>query len=197
MRTLGTANGEQGEIEVKPELMGLGPVAIRRGRSYSEDPKDAAISKPITLTIVPGPELPPRKLRAGTKLAAGLQFKSDDGQLQVIQLTNASKWLEETKVKSEEPFVLAAIFEAPTPGVYQFDVKHVGPLSLKVDGQTLYDERQKEPQWNYLPVPLQAGYHQFELRGRGGQPDGLEIRFGNSGVTDLDGKQFRHPNRGK
>ncbi len=48
----------------------------------------------ITLTIVPNAELPPRKLRAGAKLAAGMQFKSDDGQLQVLQLTNAGKWLE-------------------------------------------------------------------------------------------------------
>ena len=71
MRTLGTVNGEQGEIEVKPELMGLGPVAIRHRAQFSEDPKDAVISKPITLTIVPGPELPPRKLACRDEAGRG------------------------------------------------------------------------------------------------------------------------------
>ncbi len=46
MRTLGTAAGDHGEIEVKPEQMGLGPVAIRARALYSEDPKDAAVSRP-------------------------------------------------------------------------------------------------------------------------------------------------------
>jgi hypothetical protein len=69
----------------------------------------------------------------------------------------------------------------------------MGSLTLKVDGHSLYDAKQKEPLWNYIPVSLQKGLHHFELRSKGGQPEGLEIRFGNDGVTDLDGKQFRHP----
>ena len=96
--------------------------------------------------------------------------------MQVIQLTNASKWLEETKVKSEEPFVLAAIFEAPTPGVYQFDVKHVGPLSLKVDGQTLYDE-QAEGAAVELPAGAAAGGLPPVRAAQGGVASPTDSRF--------------------
>jgi hypothetical protein len=195
MRTLGTVSGDHGEIEVKPEELGLGPVAIRAKALFSEDPKDGIVAQPITLTIYPEAQLPPRQLRSGTKLTAGLQFKAENGPLATIPLTNERKWLEDTKIKQDEAFILASIFEAPENGLYQFEVKHVGPLALKVDGHSLYDAKQKEPAWNYIPVSLQKGLHHFELRSRGGQPEGLEIRFGNDGVTDLDGKQFRHPGK--
>jgi hypothetical protein len=197
MRSLGTLTADHGEIEVKPEDLGLGPVSIYARAQFSEDPKDAVLSAPITLSIEPSAPLPPRKLRPGSKLANGLQFKAESGPLLPVPATNERAWLEDTKVKSDESFVLAAIFDVPTTGVYQFELKHVGSLTLKIDGQSVYDAKQKEPLWNYLPLALQAGFHQFELRGNGGQPDGLEVRFGNSGVTDLDGKQFRHPDRGK
>ncbi|HVU89213.1 MAG TPA: hypothetical protein VHD36_17945 [Pirellulales bacterium] len=195
MRTLGVVTGDHGEIEVKPEELGLGPIAIRARAFFSETGKDVVISQPVMLTVVPDAPLPPRKLRAGTKLAAGLQFKAENGPLVPVPLTNEGKWLEDTKIKQDEPFILAAIFEAPTTGLYQFEVKHVGPLALKVDGQSLYGAKQKEAFWHYIPVSLQKGFHQFELRSQGGQPAGLEIRFGNDGVIDLDGKQFRHPGK--
>ena len=196
-RMLGTVTADHGEIEIKPEELGLGPIGIQAKAQFSDAPQDAVVAGPIRLTIEPGAEMPRRNLRPGAKFGPGMQFKAAGGPLLGVPLTNEGKWLEETNVKQNEPFVLAAIFEAPVNGIYQFELKHVGPLTLKIDGKSLYDDNQKEPAWNYVPVPLQAGYHQFELRGEGGQPGGLEIRFGRDGVTDLDGKQFGHPGRGK
>ncbi len=193
MRPVGTINGEKGEIEIKPEEFGLGPVTIQARAIFDDDPKDAALSAPLALTIVPPAALPAGKLKASTKLTPGLQFKADGDALLVVPATNQKKWLEDTKVKPDQSFILAAIFDVPVDGVYQFELKYVGPLTLKIDGKTVHDEKQKEPLWNYVPLALKAGHHRFELRAKGGQPDGLEIRFGRDGVVDLDGKQFRHP----
>ena len=126
-----------------------------------------------------------------------MPFKAESGTVKLVQQTDDKKWLVDTLVKDNEPFVLKSIFDVPKDGVYQFEVKHVGPLSITVDDTIFYDEKQKDPVWNYVPVALSRGLHLFELKGVGGQPTGLEIRFGGSGVTNLDGKQFRHPAAGK
>ena len=79
--------------------------------------------------------------------------------------------------------------------LYQFEVKHLGQLSLKVDGRSLYDEKQKDRRGTMFPSPCRAAIIISNCRSNGGQPAGLEIRFGGggTGTTDLDGKQFRHP----
>ena len=151
------------------------------------------MAAPVDLMIQPGAQLPARKLRPGTKLAANLQFKPDGGELLSIPKTDEFKWLADTKIKPDQHFALAAIFEVPTDSLYQFTLKFVGPLTLKIDGQTLLDQDQNVPNWYYVPVPLKAGHHQFELKGIGSQPSGLEVRFGGTGATHLDGAQFRHP----
>jgi hypothetical protein len=197
MRILGTINSDHGEVEVTPEKLGLGPVVFRARAQFSEDPKDAVLARPIKMSIAPTAPLPPRALRNGTKLAEGLQFKAENGPVKLVQQTDDKKWLEDTKVKDNEPFLLKAIFEVPKDGVYQFEVKHLATLGITVDGKSLYEEKQKDPVWNYVPVVLSKGLHLFELKGIGGQPAGLEIRFGGSGVMNLDGKQFRHPAAGK
>jgi len=193
MRELGTVNGNKGDIEVNPETLGTGPVTLRARAQFGDDPKDSVLARPISLFIEPGAKLPSRKLRAGMKLNAGLQFKAEGGPTVLMKGTNEFKWLADTKIKPNESFVLAAIFDVPKDGMYQFEVRHVGPLSIKIDGKIVYDATRKETEWNYVPTPLAAGFHQFELKGTGGQPSGMEIRFGSQGAMNLNENQFRHP----
>ncbi len=194
MRVLGTISGAEAEIEVKPEELGLGPVTLRARGQFGEETNDAVLSAPIQLTIEPDAPLPAQNLRQGMKLVPGLQFLADGEKRAVdIKATDESKWLVDTNVKKDQKFMLAAIFEVPKDGLYQFQVKHVGPLSIRVDKATLYDKKQIDAMWQYVPVGLAAGLHHFQLSGVGGQPTGLEIRFGDSSVMNLDGKQFRHP----
>jgi hypothetical protein len=196
-RTLGTVNGKEGEIEVKPEELGLGPVTLRARAHFSDSPKDAVLAKPVTLTIEPGTLMPAQTPRPGTKLAGGMQFKAEGNPPVVVRRTNEGKWLSAMRIKPDQSFTLAATFDVPEDGMYQFEVKHVGPLSIKIDGKAVYDAKQKEPDWNYVPAHLAKGLHYFQLGGVGGQPEGMEIRFGGSGATDLDETRFRHPTKAK
>jgi uncharacterized protein (TIGR03790 family) len=196
-RELGTVTGDKGEIEIKPEDLGTGPVRLAARAQFGDQSQDAVLARPIELTIQPSAQMAARALRQGTKLASNLQFKAAGGELLSVPRTDDYKWLVDTKVKPDETFTLAAIFDVPSDGMYQFELKFVGALSLKVDGQTLLADEQNVPNWHYVPAPLRGGYHQFELKGIGGQPSGMEIRFGGSGATHLDGAQFRHPVKSK
>jgi hypothetical protein len=194
MRSLGTIRTEKGEIEIDPIMLGTGPVVLRARAQFSEKAKDAVLSTPIKLTVKPNAPIQARKLRAGTKLAPGLRFLVDgEKRAKVIPVTNDRKWLEDTGAKGDQKFTLASIFEVPKDGLYQFETKHVGALSIKIDGQKIFDIKQTEPSWYYSSVPLAAGLHEFELKAEASQPSGMDIRFGGPGATYLDGKQFRHP----
>ena len=88
---------------------------------------------------------------------------------------------------------MAAIFRVPAEGVYQFQLKHIGPATLKIDGTLIYEVDQKLPMMHYAPISLGAGLHEFRFTGKGDQPAGMEIRFGGPGSQHLDGKLFQHP----
>lgn len=193
-RVVGAIDGAQGEVDVKPEQLGLGPVTFR-AKAIDAQGKPIGLSAPIEMTIEPNAPLPGRKTRQGTKLALkdGLQLSTEGAATKVIPGTNEYKWFVDAGVPKDQPFTLVSIFQVPADNVYQFEVKHVGKLSIKVDTVTIYESDQKEPFWRYAPVALGAGMHQFEMNGKGGQPAGLEIRFGPPGATNLSEKQFQHP----
>ena len=192
--SIGKIEGEKGEIEIDPQTLSSGPVVLYARAQYGTDPKDAAVATPIQLTIEPTPALPGRPLKKTIKLVPGMQFKAqgEDAPLP-IPATDDGKWFTNTKIRSDQTFLLESIFDVPQEDVYQFEVRHIGPLSIAVDGRTLYEVKKKqiEPMWSYVPVALAVGHHQLELRGTGAEPSGIEIRFGSSGVINLDGKQFQ------
>ncbi len=153
------------------------------------------MSRPISLTIKPGPIMPAQQLRPGTKLAPGMHFKADGTAAHIVKETDEGNWLAAMKLKSDQSFVLGSVFEVPDDDMYQFELRHAGTVSIKIDGKVMYDEKQKDPDWNYIPMHLAKGHHYFQLTGVGAQPTGMEIRFGSSGVTNLDETRFQHPTK--
>ena len=80
MRTLGNRQqATRAKSRSSRSESGWAPSPSGRKAQFSEDPKDAVISQADHINDLPEPELPPRKLRAGIKLSAGLQFKSENG----------------------------------------------------------------------------------------------------------------------
>ncbi len=193
-RLLHAFDGDKGEMDLKPDLLGTGPVTLQaKARLPGETKAFSVVSKPVSLVVEGYKALPGRPRPANAKpLVPGLQFLAEGGKPKVIPRTNESKWLLDTEVKKNDKFILASIFRVATDGMHQFQVKHVGPITIKIDGATIYEGDQKTPTWRYVPVALGAGLHHFEMRATGGQPSGLEVRFGGQGATHLDGKQFQH-----
>jgi len=185
--------GEKGATTFLPEKLGGGPVLLQ-ARARDEEGRTTVVSPPILLTVDPYAPLVGRKPKAGAKpMQPGLQFMADRGTKMIIPRTDGGKWLAETKVGKDQNFTMASIFRVPSEGVYQFQVKHVGKVTIKVDGNAIYEGELKLPQYRYLPVSLGPGLHEFRMTGNGDQPTGLEIRFGGPGAQHLDGKQFQHP----
>ncbi|HEY2838570.1 MAG TPA: TIGR03790 family protein [Pirellulales bacterium] len=192
-RQLDVIDGERGSVSVLPEKLGTGPV-ILQAKARGPDDKTTVVSPPIQLTVESYTPFPGRKAKADAKpMLPGLQFLAEGGSKLIVPRTDGGKWLTETKIGKDQKFTMAAIFRIPADGVYQFQMKHVGPAEIKIDGNSIYAGEQKTPQMRYLPVALGAGLHEFRLTGKGDQPTGLEIRFGGPGAQHLDGKLFQHP----
>jgi len=192
-RAIHVFEGESGATTYQPEKLATGPVTLQ-AKALGPDNKVTVVSPPIKLTVDSYTPLPGRKTRPGARpMAPGLQFLAEGGSKLVIPRTNDGKWLKDTKTEKDQKFTMAAIFRIPTEGIYQFQIKHVGPAMIKIDGTPIYNGDQKTPNVNFAPVALGAGLHEFRMTGKGDQPSGFEIRFGGPGSQHLDGKLFQHP----
>jgi hypothetical protein len=193
-RLLKSYEGERAELALPGQTFWSGTIGLRAIATFGDAPSEHVNSRSIDVTIEPNPPLPGRKLRAGASPPVpGLQLKPDGGATVVVPHTDKGEWLTRAGVKPDQTFKMVAIFEVPTDGVYQFQALHLGKLSIKVDGTSIYDGDDKQPQMRYAPVSLGRGLHALELNAGGNQPQGLEIRFGGPGTQYLDGKVFRHP----
>ncbi len=193
---LGTISGETGKLAVtiEAERFGYGPLRLLAVAYYADGESErSAIAKPILLTVGPGPILPGRKLRAGTKLSAGLQLTRALGQRGTITATRDGQWLSHAGVRPGQQYSLSAVFNVPAADVYQFQIRQLGSVRIDIDGQTIFDADSERPSPRFVPVVLGAGLHRFVLQGRAGNPPLLDLRFGNRGATHVSGSVFQHP----
>jgi hypothetical protein len=189
---LGGLDSGQGTIQVDTTTLGLGPVALRYGVSYSDGntrlsgaPLDVTILPPKPLTL-PDSSLP-KKLVKGVQLLTQNEGKKEDATIAFLR----GDWLEKAGVGDGTTFAARGYFEAPADGVYQFQFRGnlIGSCRVKVDG-----EPQPIPAgdgWRAMVVNLRKGTHSLTLSGRGEEKPRLDVRFGGSGCRIVDDKRFR------
>jgi len=188
-RSLGQVRGAEGEIELDPKRLGLGPVELQAVASH-DGGKLAVQSLPVLLTIEPPVPLP--AIAAPGKLANGLALQLASKKAVVVQETREPNWLSTAGVAANETFVLQGFFEVDSDDVYQFQVWHYGDLKLSVDGKSQYLGQKGSYEQRFIPVSLAKGMHRLTVSGRASSDPRMRILFGGPGTLSLDGKKFRH-----
>lgn len=181
--------GEEGSIEIDPQLLGYGPVVLNAvviGATVQEQ----AISSPIRLQVFPSSPLPAQQLDVAA-LAEGLKLSLGEGRSTEIADTTTPDWLARNGVGPQQTFALSGVYQAPLADVYQFHIRFVGQLTIKVDGQTIDQFTSENAFTRIIPVVLAAGAHRVELTGVTGPQAKLEAQFGNQGVTPMGAPLFR------
>jgi hypothetical protein len=182
--------GEEGSIEIDPQMLGYGPVqlnAVVIGATAAEQ----AFSTPIRMQVFPGNLLPAQQIDVAA-LPEGLKLTDADGGATEIVETTSPDWLGRNGVGPRESFTLSGVYQAPIADVYQFHVRFVGNLTIKVDGQTIDQFTSEQAYTRIIPVVLAAGAHRIELVGTTGAQPMLEAQFGNQGVAPMQGPAFRY-----
>ncbi len=190
-RALGRITGEQGQVDVNPRLLGLGPVTLQAVAVKRDGTPARIASAPLHLTIEPPKPLPALPDQP-TNLARGLLLKLADGKTVPVQETVNPAWLAGNGVEANQPFSLQAIFDVPIDDVYQFQVWHFGDLKLTVDSSVVYNVQGGDYTQKFAPVSLAAGKHRLTIAGRTAEDTRLRILFGGPGALSLNGATFRH-----
>ncbi len=183
-------SGEEGTVEIDPQHLGYGPVLLN-AVVFGDTVADQAASAPIKLQVLPNAPLPAQEIDFSS-LADGLQLTLADNRVTEVADTTISDWLGRNGVGPQEAFTLAGVYQAPLADVYQFHIRFVGTLSIKIDGQVIDKFTSENQATRIIPVVLAAGAHRIELAGTTGPQPKLEAQFGNQGVAPLGAPLFRH-----
>ncbi|MBI3837606.1 MAG: TIGR03790 family protein [Planctomycetia bacterium] len=190
-RLLAKIDGEEGDVNLNPQVFGTGPVTLHAVGIVPSNPRDRVIAAPVQLVVEAGKPLAPLK-DVPDKLAPGLVLKLPDNKVVPVQETLDPNWLTSAGLESDQPFLLQGYFEIPTDDVYQFQVWHDGDVKLSVNGSVLYDVKHGNQSQRFIAIALAAGQHRLTVSGRTGNDAKLRILFGGPGALSLSGKDFRH-----
>jgi hypothetical protein len=188
---LGVIAGEEGQLNVNPRQLGLGPVSVQAVAVAGASARDRVAAAPVSLMIEASKPLSPLK-DPPKKLAPGLLLKLPDGKVSPVQETRDPAWLALAGIGPSQPFVMQGFFEVSATDVYQFQLWHHAELKLNVDGVSLYSSEEGSFTQKFVPTALAAGVHRLSVSGRSGTEVKLRILFGGPGALSLDGKNFRH-----
>jgi hypothetical protein len=190
-RLLGTINGEEGQLQVDPRVLGLGPVGLQAIAITGSGARDRVVPPPVQIEVQPATALPAIARLDGS--LPGMQLRLADQKLVPVQETRDPGWLAASGVGPEQPFVFQGNFVVEAEDVYQFQLWHYGELQLAIDNQPVFRAKDGKYQQKYVPVNLAAGQHRLTVTGRAGKDVKLRILFGGPGALILDGQRFRHP----
>ena len=190
-RELGKISGEDGEIEINPRRLGLGPIVLYAIAQRQSAARDRVAAAPVSLIIEPTKALPALP-DPPQKLANGLVLKLPKGKVVPIQETRDPSWLSIAGIEPEQPFIMQGYFDVDVDDVYQFQLWHYGELKLSLDGKTLYEEPQGTYAHKIAAAALAKGKHRLTISGHTGAEVKLRILFGGPGAKTLDGRTFRH-----
>lgn len=186
---IGSISGEEGSVEIPAEQLGPGPIEIQPIALLDEPYLRRVHGPPLQVRIVPPAAIPAVEVKA-EQLQPGLELQLPEEKQVVIADTQPRDWLRKAEAPQAGRFSLSAYFQVPEEEVYQFQLRTGLKCELSVDGHKL--PAQTTPDWQFLPVPLQPGWHRFELTGELSDNPGLQIRFGGRGAQSLEEKRFLH-----
>ncbi|MBX7167455.1 MAG: hypothetical protein K1X74_14085 [Pirellulales bacterium] len=192
-RLLGTIKGAQGQLEIEPQKLGLGPVRLRAIALGKGGPRQHVISQPIDFVVEPPAPLKGETLSGHVE---GLEFQAGGARPRVVTDLTNKDWFLKAGGSVDKPFILSGYFDVTAAEVYQFHIRHDGRLKLRVDDKLLFDGKSAHfGNLQILPVHLAKGSHRLSVEAAPDPEVRLEMRFGGQGVRSIRGRQFWH--RGK
>ncbi len=191
-RVVAQIDGAEGQTQLDPQPLGLGPVTLRPVAQLPGTPPALVYGKPLRLELESGPpsegvSLDPKPLKRGLWLEPA-QAKAGPIQ-QLLKVT----WLEEAGVKPNETFKLRAVFQQPRTEMMQFQLRFVGDLALELDGQVVFrGTGKRNTEMVYVPVNLAKGWHRLRIEQRARGKPRLDVRFGGPGTETVSGQRFQY-----
>ncbi|MEA3366903.1 MAG: hypothetical protein U9R68_02170, partial [Planctomycetota bacterium] len=210
-RTLATIEGERGEAEIDTRRLGLGPVRILpvahlppQGKVKPSDfaaasappalaggrvrPGDHIAGNPVDVEVVPPPALPPIEAPPEKKRHPGLKLTLGKGDAVRIEDKLHGNWLAKAGMTQGGGMTLDGYFRTPEPGLYQFQVRTGGRVTIEVDGHAL--DTPTPGRWTFLPVHLAEGTHRLAVQAAFMKRPGLDLRFGRRGTRPVGTDRF-------
>jgi len=182
--------GPEGVLEFDPQALGYGPVMLDAVVTGADAASQIA-SAPVRLQIVPSDALPAQNVGDFAALPEGLSLSKEGMSPVTVNDTTTFDWLARNGVGPLETFRLSGVTMAHQADVYQFHVRFVGSLAIRVDGRTVDSFAAEQPVTRIVPVVLAAGAHRIEFAGTTGGQSRFEVSFGNQGVTPIGAPAFR------
>ncbi|MFO8013459.1 MAG: hypothetical protein R6X20_09160, partial [Phycisphaerae bacterium] len=205
-RVLAAIEGERGEAEIDTQRLGFGPVRILpvahlppQGKvtpsDFAPSSKPAApaggsihvgdqiVAAPIEVEIAPPPALGPVAAPPEKERVKGLKLVTGRGEAVHISGTLHGRWLGKAGMTAGGGMTLEGFFHAPHAGLYQFQVRTGGRITIEVDGTAL--ETPVPGRWAFVPVHLAEGTHRLRIEAVLPKRSGLDLRFGRRGTRPL------------
>lgn len=191
-RVLGNISGAKGELSLAARPLGLGPVRLHAVAVAGQGTQGLITSAPLEFEIEPTPRL--SGASGSTPFLAmrpGLKLLPEIGGSVEIKSTAAREWLEKAKVRPGKGYRLDAAFEADEDDVFQFQIRHAGPIKIIVDGAVVFESPMVKEQ-RFVPFSVSRGMHLVRIEAKA--PDNLraDIRFGGPGTWPLSDEHFRY-----
>ena len=206
-RVLAAIEGERGDAEIDTRRLGLGPVRILpvahlppkgkvkpsdfassstpaalAGRSISIGEQIAA--PPVEVEVIPPPALEPVEAPPEDQRRPGLKLTRGDGTAVHVEQKLHGHWLAKAGMTEAGRMTLGGWLRAPEPGLYQFQIRTGGNVTIEVDGHTL--GRPAADRWAFLSVHLAEGVHRLRVQAAFTKRPGLDLRFGRRGTGLID-----------
>lgn len=191
-RVLGNVNGEKGDVSVNARVLGLGPVRVHAVAVLGQGTQNLAHSTPLEFEVEPAP-----RLNGGTAsqtflaMRPGLKLVPDVGASVEIKTTAARDWLEKVRVRPGKSYRLEAAFESDDDEVFQFQVRHVAPIKITVDGAVVFESAAVKEQ-RFIPFSVSRGMHLVRIDAKAPENLKADLRFGGPGTWPLSDRHFRY-----
>ncbi|MBI84862.1 MAG: hypothetical protein CMJ81_16840 [Planctomycetaceae bacterium] len=189
-RVLAKIEGDQGQAEIDPRLLGMGQVTLSCIATGSKDTTTYVAAKPVRVHVAP-----PRPFAAKSaptrNMVPGLLLRRSDGSKQIVKKTNQASWPSEKGIGPRQPYTLQGYFQVPTEDVYQFQLAVNGQAQLWIDGKQVFEKESPAYHFNYIPVAFREGWHQVQLRGTSPYAPRVHFAFGGPGTQTVGADRFR------
>lgn len=192
--TIGGQPGPEATFTLPASVLGQGKVELVPLALFTTPDVVKVQGDPIPLSIEPAPLLPAIAAGEVPPLEPGLVLEgtaAGRSEPQSWPLEDVrGRWLHDLGLAPDAPWELTGWVDAGE-GVHQLYVDGNLDVELLVDGVSI--GRSAPNRWTLHPVPLAAGRHRIQVRGKAGSQPHLDLRFGRVGFKGLSSAEFSRP----
>lgn len=192
--TIGGQPGPEAIFSIPAAVLGQGKVELVPLALFTTPDVVKVQGDPIPLSIEPAPLLPAAAASAVPALEPGLVLQgtaAGRSEPQSWPLEDVrGRWLHELGLAPDAPWELTGWVDA-SEGVHQLYADGNLDVELLVDGVRIGASAPNR--WTLHPVPLAAGRHRIQVRGKAGSQPHLDLRFGRVGFKGFSAADFSRP----